>query len=842
VKPFSSKRRVAVMAALVLLVLFLFRPGASRLKSRIITSLSAAVGRPVDLSSVHVRVLPRPGFDLENLVVYDDPSFGSEPMLRASEVTADLRLISLLRGRLEVARLDLTEPSLNLVHRVAGGWNVESLLERTAHMPLAPTGKTKSEPRPGFPYIEGTSGRINLKNGPEKKPYALTNADFALWQDSENAWGMRLKAQPFRSDMNLNDTGLLQVSGTWQRARRFGDTPLQFSVEWSRAQLGQITKFFTGNDKGWRGEIRFDATVTGTPATLKISSTVTADDFRRYDIPSAKPLRLAAQCQGQYIAHDHEFRSIACNAPVGSGQVEIEGEAGLPGKHRYALVVTAQKVPASAIGALSERVKKDLPEDLTLEGVLQGKVSIADDAGSGGGPRLDGHGEIADFRVSSASYKSEFGPQTIPFTITNAATRRNKASRSPQQARLEFGPFATDKGRPGGAAVRGWVDRSGYNASVLGDAEVGRTLRLARTLGLRALSSTAEGIAQLNLQISGSWAGEGGMAAFSGPQVTGIAKLRNVRFGLRGTGEPVEVASADVQMWPEEIWVEKLNAKAAGAAWKGSLRMTRGCGIPEKCQIQFQLSTDELSLKDANAWAVGSAKSRPWYRVLGTAQAPQSLLARLRASGRVSADRFVLHGVTATKLSANLSLDSGKVEISSVQAELLGGRHRGTWKADFGIKSAVCRGSGNLSGISLRDLSQLMKDDWIEGEASGSYEIKGSCAPDFWQSAEGTVHVDMGNGSLPHVVLGDSTEDLKVHRFTAEAHLDSGEIEVTDGMLESTEEKYEVTGTATLKREIDFKLARVPTGAGNAVYSVTGTLDEPRVAPISRPEQAKLKP
>ena len=54
------------------------------------------VGRPVDIGSVHVRLLPRPGFDLENLVVYDDPAFGAEPMLRASEVTADLRLTSLL--------------------------------------------------------------------------------------------------------------------------------------------------------------------------------------------------------------------------------------------------------------------------------------------------------------------------------------------------------------------------------------------------------------------------------------------------------------------------------------------------------------------------------------------------------------------------------------------------------------------------------------------------------------------------------------------------------------------------------------------------------------------------
>lgn len=164
----TSKRRIVAAAALLVLALFLLRPGASRLKSRIVSAISSGVGRSVDIGSVHIRLLPRPGFDLQNLVVYDDPAFGAEPMLRASEVTADLRLTSLVRGRLEIARLDLTDPSLNLVHSPGGRWNLEALLERTAHNPLAPTGKAKSEPRPGFPYIEATGARINFKSGPEK--------------------------------------------------------------------------------------------------------------------------------------------------------------------------------------------------------------------------------------------------------------------------------------------------------------------------------------------------------------------------------------------------------------------------------------------------------------------------------------------------------------------------------------------------------------------------------------------------------------------------------------------------------------------------------------------------
>ena len=348
----TSKRRIVAAAALIVLVLFLLRPGASRLKSRIVSSISSGVGRSVDIGSVHLRLLPRPGFDLENLVVYDDPAFGAEPMLRASEVTADLRLTSLVRGRLEIARLDLTEPSLNLVHMPGGRWNLEALLERTAHIPLAPTGKAKSEPRPGFPYIEATGARINFKSGPEKKPYALTNADFSLWQDSENSWGVRLKAQPIRTDLNLNDTGRLQVSGTWQRADALRDTPLQFNMEWNRAQLGQFTKFFTGNDQGWRGGVLLDVTLAGTPAKLQIASNASIQDFRRYDITSGQALRLAAHCDGRIqFARSDDSRACCARAPVGSGLITLKGDMGLPGSRSYGLVLTAENVPASAAAA-----------------------------------------------------------------------------------------------------------------------------------------------------------------------------------------------------------------------------------------------------------------------------------------------------------------------------------------------------------------------------------------------------------------------------------------------------------------------------------------------------------
>ena len=73
----SPRRRVIGAAVVILLLLFLLRPGASRLKTRIAGAISAGVARPVEIGKVRIRLLPRPGFDLENLVVYEDPAFGA---------------------------------------------------------------------------------------------------------------------------------------------------------------------------------------------------------------------------------------------------------------------------------------------------------------------------------------------------------------------------------------------------------------------------------------------------------------------------------------------------------------------------------------------------------------------------------------------------------------------------------------------------------------------------------------------------------------------------------------------------------------------------------------------
>ena len=200
-----ASRRMMWVVPLVLVLALLIPPfmNVNRYRSRVAGAISQALGRDVTVSHIELKLLPRPGLALSNFVVAENPSYGAEPMLRADTVTAYLRLTSLWRGRLEIGTLDLDSPSLNLVRRDDGHWNVEELVERTSQATSAPTAKLRPETRPRFPYVEASSGRINFKLGQVKKAFAFTDADFALWLESETQWGIRVQARPVRTDVNI---------------------------------------------------------------------------------------------------------------------------------------------------------------------------------------------------------------------------------------------------------------------------------------------------------------------------------------------------------------------------------------------------------------------------------------------------------------------------------------------------------------------------------------------------------------------------------------------------------------------------------------------------------------
>lgn len=823
---FLRTKRGAALGCSLLLALFLIRPGAGSLRGRISNSIGQALGKRVEIGNVHLRLFPRAGFELDDVVIHDNPEFGAEPLLRSPDVTAWLRVTSLLRGRIEISSLSLKNPSVNLTRSAQGKWNLQDLVERTRNSAAAPTASKQS--RPEFPYIEATGARINFKMGWEKTHFALTDSDFALWQESENAWAMRLKARPIRTDANLTDTGVVDVSGTWQRGPSLSKTPLQFSFQWKQAQVGQITKLVYGADQGWRGDAQVSGTLAGTPEKLLLTADGGVDDFRRFDVLGGGEMKLGIHCAAEYNSMRRALSDVDCVAPSGKGALEIKGSASALWPAAYSFSILVEKLPAQSFLALARHVHGNVAGQVESAGEVNARFMLLRSSPLSAEPEISGNGEIRNLQLSSGSDQPPVSIEHLPFTIT-----RRTGVNLPMTV-LQAGPAMVLMGRSTALEVHAELTRGGYALAVSGDASLRPLLRTAGALGFSVPAVSADGSSTLNLAFSGTW-----IRPQSRP--TGTAQLRNVSVQVQGLNSPVRIASAKLALADNLVRVQNLKASTAAAEWRGSMEIERPCAMSRDCDFQFNLKSDNVSASDLNALLNPRARKQSWYKVFTVGSAPAPFLLEARGRGRISIGKLRLGSVTYDKFSGDLEIANGRMELKNARGEFLGGAASGSLKADFRAKPPAYSGAGSLASVSLSRLAELMHNGWVSGTSDANYEFRasGSSLQDLIDSAELRATFSVEDGDFPHVVLTSGSGPLQMDQFTGVLVLKKGSISLDDAKLTTQNGSFFVSGAASLAGDLNFILS-----AENAQsYNVTGTLLKMKVSAIPpSPTRASLKP
>ena len=471
----------------------------NRFKRRIVTSISTSLGRPVHLDSVTLVLLPFPGFKLENFVVAEDPAFGSEPVIRANEVQATLRIPSLYSKKVEFSRISLKEPSINLVHAADGQWNVESILLKAAQISAAPTAQVKAGPDPRFPYIEATDARVNIKSGLEKLPFSLTEADFALWLPEPSQWRVRISGKPTRTDTSASDTGLVSLEGTLGRAERFDLIPIDLAAEWKNAPLGEASRVLTGNDAGVRGELRLNVTLRGTLGTSTLKTAIDLRGLRRADFVPDQPIHLRADCQATTADTFHALHEIRCSWPPPGEPTLLALTGDLPNIHDPASASFQLGTPGLPAATLLQWLRAASPRvspDITATGTLTGSIS-RDPASSPGAPSI---APLSLAMGGTYNLPTLTGHLTLtPFTLTGGP---------PGNTPITLGETALDSTTPAGsfllapttlalggkepATLEARFDASGYGLHLTGNVLPTRLLALAAAVpqfgdGLEAL-------------------------------------------------------------------------------------------------------------------------------------------------------------------------------------------------------------------------------------------------------------------------------------------------------------------------------------------------------------------
>jgi AsmA protein len=829
----ALKRRtklVAVLAGVLLLGIFLPpNINGTRFRDRLAPALSAALGRTVTIGQVKYRLLPRPGFDLYDFRVADEPAFGAEPLLMCGKVTADLRLTSLWQGRLEIATLKLTDdaapPSLNLV-LANGHWNLESLILRAGQVPSAPTAKRRAEQRARFPYIEASGGRINLKIGTEKKPYTLTNTDFALWLASEDLWHVRMEGHPVRTDMNLNDTGTVKLEGDLQRSRELANMPVALNLSWEKTQLGQFSSLLLGQDRGWRGDLQGNAQLAGTPANLRVAAAAELSHVRRYDINRDSMPRLRTRCLGDAI---HGMLDLKCDTPLDTGGLLLTARWSAATPFDYDLSAVANHVPLSVLATFARHARRTLPDDLTATGDCNAAFGFHSHNGV---RNWHGAGMTSPFLLESSVAEKPFPVSSVKFhagpleTSPPLAAKKGKQpapSPTPEGDSFTIDTFSIQLGPSTTLDVQGNLDGAGYRLSARGMVPLERLLVLGKATGFQSGTANFSASAVVDLDVNGPW----GNAV--PPRVRGTAHLQNLTAWIPGVKDRLLLSQADAQLTDAALVLAHINGQFehTPVAFTGTITSPWSCSAAEACPLEFDLHAQTLALADVAG--LFSANEKGWSLPF---LSDSSKLPEFRARGTLAVDELTAAQISLEKFAGHVEVGDRLLLVSHIAARLGGGAVSGEWRADWTSPQPRYTASGTLTGVALDHLGPPTPDidvlaSWITGKADAKYSFhfEGKTTQDMLSSAAGRGDFTVLNGSSRALLL-EASKPLRFQSFQGSLELEKQIVKVLPGKFRAENHIYEVSGTVTLA-DRQAKLKMSSSGSG---WEITGALDRPRIA------------
>jgi hypothetical protein len=726
--------RIALAAIAVLVLVLVVPPliGVSRYKSQITQLISQSLGRPVRLSSVQVQLLPWPGFEISDLSVAEDPAYGAEPVLHANKVTASIRLLALFRGRVEIGKISVDEASLNLVRAAPGRWNLDSIFRTAA----AQTGPALAASRVApLPYLEATNSRINFKNGVEKLPFSLVNADVSFWQENPGEWRIRLRGQPARTDVSLylEETGVVRIEASMRRAPTLRQMPLHLDLDWRNAQFGQLARLITGSDLGWRGDLTGELHLDGTADSAQIATRLRATGVHRAEFTPASPLDFDANCAFVYHYSRRSLVNLACDSPLGNGHLHITGEKPDQSAPPH-FSVELDRIPVAAgLGAL-RILRSGLAPDLDAKGTMSGKIVYA--AGVAGNAEPTKPVE-PDKNPPVRAGSEPAGPLTGSLTVADLVLSGGGLSRPVQAPKFTLEPVASASAapnvapvgeQPGGEdsaqALAGTVaipaggtvplifnvrfSLAGYRIGVRGQASFARVREFARAVGIQetsALASLAGEPIAVDLSAEGPWlapekipleqvfpaeaapasaletsppvsAGAGATAVPAADTVTGTVTVRNANWKADYLASHVAIAEATLHLGDGSFRWDPVDFSYGPVKGTASLTLPADCSTQpssQPCVAQFQVQFAELDAAAFESALLGAREKGTLLSTLIDRLHPSSASPWPRLDGTVSADSLVLGPVTLQGVSSTLRILPGGAEITSLDASLFGG-------------------------------------------------------------------------------------------------------------------------------------------------------------------------
>ncbi|HEX8872832.1 MAG TPA: AsmA family protein [Candidatus Acidoferrum sp.] len=855
-----TKYIVGVLALLIAVqvgVSFLVK--TRRTRNYLQTHLQAAFGRPVEAGEFSVRILPVPRLDVDGVTVAEDPAFGQEYFLRAEHMAANLRWTGLLRGRFEFGTMSLTRPSLILVRRDDGRWNLEQWLPPAKRNPEADAGNYGPR-QPAESHhlrkIEFDDGRINFKQGDDKRPFAFTSVSGSVEQVDAGRWSLQLEAQPWRSGVVLQSTGTIQVrgdvAGTSARLQ-----PAQIQVHWEGASVADLFRLATGNDSGVRGDFSLDGKAsiakaapgdTSETRQWKFEVRARAGQIHRWDLTERNDNpRFSVGLTGRWDAAAGEIQADEIGVDLPNSHARGTGvlRTSVPASWN----VKAESVEMDARDALAwyRAFHADVAEGLAVEQFFSGDFAV------GGWPLT-----WEDGRITSRGGVMRVPGLSHPVLVSSV------------RGQVRAGKFAIEPVRlTMSAAAAASVEKSATRTREAGEPPTSAELRMAGNLGegkCAVLVNWQFGKTEDFFQAASAWGhtfrhGWDLTGAASGkaewnwqrgsdkPQWSGSVHLERSQLQAAGLNLPLKLDDVRVEWKDGRRTATVARAEAFGATWNGTIENEPAVSSEEEGQWTFQLHADHLDAADFDRWF--GPRSRPnWLQrllpsLLGTGTSGGSgkaseLLRRVSTHGEVSADTVTVEKVRLTQARARLDMHDLRLEVRDAEAQWAGGSLRGEMTAAFSPTPKY----DVTAEVEKVNLGQLPWPSRWGGAASGKLHLTtgGVGREELLKQLAGHGEVHLKNIEFRGWDVAASAEAGAARAGLSRWTGGGGEFAVKDSAvtfddlaLEGARTTTRLSGTLQFSQEASLSFSpsegkRKPKSLSPArIFEVSGPLDAPKV-------------
>ncbi|MFB3918215.1 MAG: AsmA family protein [Terriglobales bacterium] len=737
---------IAVVAVIVVALLVIPHfSNVNRYRGRVQAEMEQQLGRPVSLGNMHLKLLP-PSFQVENVVIGENPRFGERPFATVQKVNISVKLGPLLHRRIEISSLVLDRPNIELVRNSEGVWNFSTLGEKPrAEKPKGPAPQEQLFSLGRLKISDGTVAVTDLQKHQPRAIYDHIDAslkDFAPGKPFDIALAAHL---PGKGAQTLSLDG---TAGPINQAAP-ANTPFKGKLKLDEVEIAGLQKFLNTQVLA-----NTNAVISGIANLSNENGKFSSDGSLKIEKAQVRGVEIGYPINTDYKLTDDLAGNVIhvdkANINLGGTPLAISGTlntGATPAQmdmHLDASNVSISEAArlASAFGvAFSPKTKVDgrLTADVRARGaadrpLLNGKLSASNLVVSGGDLPQPVRVPSVEFALSPQDIRSnEFSATTGATTVNMRFTLAQYTTKSPNAD----------------------ADLKTANA------KIAELLSMGRAYGVSALDGvTGSGMLTLNVHASGP------LKNLSAMKFNGSGQIQNASLKPPSLRQPLNVRNADLQFSSNAATLQNLSASLGQTNATGDVTV-RNFAAP---QVQFTLNADKVNVVELQTITAGTPAQPPraaadFWHLIPRAEAQTApphtsaggILSKVTGSGTASVGTLLYDQLVLTNVHSKVNLDRGIIRFSPLTAQLYDGQETGSIVVDTRTSPMAINVSSKLTGVKANDLissvSSLKNTIYGLLAASTQTNFRIADTSNIARSLNGTLALDLTKGRIARIDL-----------------------------------------------------------------------------------------